>query len=33
MHAAASDAVGEAAQIALEGVEIDDQRRGVDLIQ
>src|SRR5437868_8777661 len=32
-HAAAFDALGEPPQIALEGVEIDDQCRGVDLIE
>src|SRR5213079_3002070 len=32
-HAAAFDALGQPPQIALEGVEIDDQCRGVDLIE
>jgi hypothetical protein len=32
-HAAAFHALGEPPQIALEGVEIDDQCRGVDLIE
>src|SRR5438067_1638016 len=32
-HAAAFHALGEPSQIALEGVEIDDQCRGVDLIE
>src|SRR5437773_5111954 len=32
-HAAAFDALGEPPQIALERVEIDDQCRGVDLIE
>ena len=31
--AGAGDALGQAAQIALERVEIDDQRRGVDLVE
>jgi hypothetical protein len=30
---AAGDTIGEAAQIALEGVEIDHERRGVDLVE